>query len=589
MGYYEFPHTRNYDTDLGYLIKRYFELNNDFESLEKNFNDLKTWCISQLNSEALKTLVANKLDEWLEDGTLASLINNPLNHVTAYDTIVEMLTHSALLEGSKIYCSGADTINDGKGGHFRIRARLSTDVIDNNNLYLIDGGLKVAERLMNNYLYITPEQFGAKGDGITDDTEAIQNAINNNNIIAFKAGSTYLTGTISIQKDITIIGNGATIKSKSVNTSLYLYAWDKNINNVIINNLKFDGKPSDTDLTPIIRCFCGNNKTFKELVFNNCEVYNSGAHGIGLFNESSNATDFKITLNNCYIHNCNSVGIIQTKVSSIIENCVIDTTGAEAITIDNGCVKCVVKNTKINNYGHGGGIGIDESTDTIIDGCVIDGTNATAVQEYKNAITININTGTNKGLIITNNILKNNGQSAIEIGDVGTSLSNPNPTDSCIINNNMFVNNTVDIYFLYANENTRVKAIGNKYSNGNYVHTTISSELYCKCFDIDYVYNVDVVAKDNFTVSKVKCEVKNKTVNLNMIVTSNSSNIGEGWKNVVQFPFKIKNNRELTCFITDYSTVSYKDFNIVNNMMSAYWVGNESIKMIPINISFDIE
>ena len=147
MGYYEFPHTRNYDTDLGYLIKRYLELSTNFESLEKNFNDLKAWCISQLNSETLKTLVANKLDEWLQDGTLEALINNPLNHVTTYDTIVEMMTHSGLLEGSKIYCTGADNINDGKGGHFRIRARLSTDVIDNYNLYLIDGGIKVAERL----------------------------------------------------------------------------------------------------------------------------------------------------------------------------------------------------------------------------------------------------------------------------------------------------------------------------------------------------------------------------------------------------------------------------------------------------------
>lgn len=147
MGYYEFPHTRNYDTDLGYLIKRYFELSTDFESLEKNFNDLKAWCIAQLNSEALKTLVANKLDEWLQDGTLEALINNPLNHVTTYDTVVEMLPHSGLLEGSKIYCTGADSVNDGKGGHFRIRARLSTDVIDNYNLYLIDGGVKVAERL----------------------------------------------------------------------------------------------------------------------------------------------------------------------------------------------------------------------------------------------------------------------------------------------------------------------------------------------------------------------------------------------------------------------------------------------------------
>ena len=82
MGYYEFPHTRNYDTDLGYLIQRYFELNTSFESLEKNFNDLKAWCIAQLNSEALKTLVSNKLDEWLQDGTLAV----SYTHLRAHET-----------------------------------------------------------------------------------------------------------------------------------------------------------------------------------------------------------------------------------------------------------------------------------------------------------------------------------------------------------------------------------------------------------------------------------------------------------------------------------------------------------------------
>lgn len=211
MGYYEFPHTRNYDTDLGYLIKRYFELSTDFESLEKNFNDLKVWCLSQLNSEALKTLVANKLDEWLADGTLEALINNPLNHVTTYDTIVEMLTHSALLEGSKIYCAGADTVNDGKGGHFRIRARLSSDVIDNYNLYLIDGSIKVAERITDILInYVTPEMFGAIGDGVTDDSEAIQSAINylaNGGCIYFGSKTYLCNSELTASKSIVFKGN----------------------------------------------------------------------------------------------------------------------------------------------------------------------------------------------------------------------------------------------------------------------------------------------------------------------------------------------------------------------------------------------
>lgn len=41
-------------------------------------------------------------------------------------------------------------------------------------------------------LFATPEDYGAKGDGVTDDTTAIQNAINENNLILF-APKTYIT------------------------------------------------------------------------------------------------------------------------------------------------------------------------------------------------------------------------------------------------------------------------------------------------------------------------------------------------------------------------------------------------------------
>lgn len=52
--------------------------------------------------------------------------------------------------------------------------------------------------------YVTPEMFGAVGDGVTDDTTAVQNAINNGNVIFCK-------GTYAIASTITING-GKTIK-----------------------------------------------------------------------------------------------------------------------------------------------------------------------------------------------------------------------------------------------------------------------------------------------------------------------------------------------------------------------------------------
>lgn len=62
--------------------------------------------------------------------------------------------------------------------------------------------------------FFTPEDFGAKGDGITYDSTAIQNAINNQGVILFGAGKQYkIASTIRLGKDTTLDLNGSTIIS----------------------------------------------------------------------------------------------------------------------------------------------------------------------------------------------------------------------------------------------------------------------------------------------------------------------------------------------------------------------------------------
>lgn len=62
---------------------------------------------------------------------------------------------------------------------------------------------------------VTPEMFGAKGDGVTDDTAAIQKAINfcnNGGTLTFGENKTYRLKSVYIPRDgLTIIGNGANI------------------------------------------------------------------------------------------------------------------------------------------------------------------------------------------------------------------------------------------------------------------------------------------------------------------------------------------------------------------------------------------
>lgn len=93
-------------------------------------------------------------------------------------------------------------------------------------------------------LLVTPEMYGAAGDGTTDDTEAIQSAINAGNVITFSAKTYRITDNIIITGEKKLEGNGATIYTDilpdtSTNTHL-IYAFDiVNGSNVVVDDFTF--------------------------------------------------------------------------------------------------------------------------------------------------------------------------------------------------------------------------------------------------------------------------------------------------------------------------------------------------------------
>ena len=113
-----------------------------------------------------------------------------------------------------------------------------------NELVEIDGQM---------YYYVTPEMYGAKGDGVTDDTQAFQDAFLTGKPVICHANKTYIVGDLdlsTLERIILLDGNHSTIKGASiqVNTTedstswIQAYAWKSYIKNVhFIANGSKDG------------------------------------------------------------------------------------------------------------------------------------------------------------------------------------------------------------------------------------------------------------------------------------------------------------------------------------------------------------
>ena len=127
--------------------------------------------------------------------------------------------------------------------------------------------------------YVTPEMFGAVGDGVTNDTTPFQNAVNTGKPVMLTGN--YLLDTITTAGDIIIVGNGHSIINNDITT---LFSCDKFIaNNVIIVN-KEDYHPERNGASEPYATIECNYIELVDSVFENVNQYGVTCHSCKIDN-----------------------------------------------------------------------------------------------------------------------------------------------------------------------------------------------------------------------------------------------------------------------------------------------------------------
>lgn len=215
-------------------------------------------------------LVSDKLDEMAENGTLENLLNNYAHILKVYNTYADMIADSSTFtNGLRLKTLGYYNINDGGQAEYYV----NNSIIATNYQVDLQNGLYL--NLITNNKTINIKQLGAKGDGITDDTDSIINAISIGNDIFIPSGTYLITDTIKITKNIHLFGIGRESRIAS-NTDIVLI--EISGSGIIANIEKLQFKNTATSrVNNGVYCHNMDNLIISEVNFNNIE------HG-GIFN-----------------------------------------------------------------------------------------------------------------------------------------------------------------------------------------------------------------------------------------------------------------------------------------------------------------
>lgn len=168
------------------------------------------------------------------------------------ENVEKMKALKNLKAGTVIKTLGYYELNDGGNALYLIREKQESDVEDLGSIHFINDDL-VAE-LITNKTSLNVKQFGAKGDNVNDDYQAIQKALffaSDNNMKLFIPNGNYLISqqlkTVTSESDVrynqtfAIDGESSNVKINKFGTNTFTEVFDfEFVNNLSLTNLHSD-------------------------------------------------------------------------------------------------------------------------------------------------------------------------------------------------------------------------------------------------------------------------------------------------------------------------------------------------------------